>query len=659
MKSRVTAKKKNEKEFLVSIGMIVKNEEEHLNKCLSALQNLMNRVSSELIIVDTGSTDKTKEIALKYTDKVYDFKWIDDFAAARNFGLEKAKGEWFMFIDADEYLDENCDELAEFLLKSEINKDYNFASYMIRNYLSQKGLVSIDFFGTRLARIRPATKFVGKIHEAIVCDGPSYICTTVFHHYGYLHDNDNNVFKKKRKRNAKLLKQIYEENPEDLSSITHLLDICEDYDECTKYLNEAFELIKNPRNKNLERKVYLQAIQIYTYYDKFDKALELCDDFLKLENIHNMVSIVSLDLYKAKIFMNKAEYQKSIKAFDEYFKDYQRYINKELDLFDMRVWSLRGISPSDYCDAIFRYADCCIFLNDYDTALEKLAQVPQDIIKGDEEFAKKYLSILINIADKKKDYKMLEKVLCDNTLSDEVREFAELRLNIIYEVNKESREDMVAQLSELPHEFSYFKYMDIIRRYNLKTDISDDIVQFINANNMFDARCFELVNMCMKCNIDITEKINESNFTKITDSLVHVAGRHEKFALTVNDYAKQINVAQSIKTMFFFVTAYAYSVANILDFDDEIKQEIFDNFICILSDYINNIYNPELLNDDDIVVLPDIHQFGYYMTNAFIARSNNDNLKYVKQLRKALASCKTMKNVVKFYMNKLKEKLDD
>ena len=67
--------------------MIVKNEEKLLARCLDSVAGLMD----EIIIVDTGSSDKTKEIAARYTDKIYDFEWIDDFSAARNFAFSKAK----------------------------------------------------------------------------------------------------------------------------------------------------------------------------------------------------------------------------------------------------------------------------------------------------------------------------------------------------------------------------------------------------------------------------------------------------------------------------------------------------------------------------------------------------------------------------------------
>lgn len=100
----------------ISCCMIVKNEEKILARCLDSIADLME----EIIIVDTGSTDATKEIAARYTDRVYDFTWIDDFSAARNFAFSKATKEYIYSADADEVLDEEnrqrFRELKEILL---------------------------------------------------------------------------------------------------------------------------------------------------------------------------------------------------------------------------------------------------------------------------------------------------------------------------------------------------------------------------------------------------------------------------------------------------------------------------------------------------------------------------------------------------------------
>lgn len=98
----------------ISLCMIVKNEEKVLARCLDSVKELMD----EMIIVDTGSDDRTKEIAKRYTDKIYDFAWIHDFSAARNFAFSKASCEYIYSADADEVLNEENREKFRILKES-------------------------------------------------------------------------------------------------------------------------------------------------------------------------------------------------------------------------------------------------------------------------------------------------------------------------------------------------------------------------------------------------------------------------------------------------------------------------------------------------------------------------------------------------------------
>lgn len=84
----------------ISVCIIAKNEEKYIENCLKHL----SRYDMEIIVADTGSTDRTKEIAMHYTDKIYDFEWINDFSAARNFVASKASNNWILVLDCDEYL---------------------------------------------------------------------------------------------------------------------------------------------------------------------------------------------------------------------------------------------------------------------------------------------------------------------------------------------------------------------------------------------------------------------------------------------------------------------------------------------------------------------------------------------------------------------------
>src|SRR5262249_1049091 len=85
-----------------SLTMIVRNEEANLPRCLSSVTDLIE----ETVVIDTGSADGTREIAASFGARVHDFAWVDDFAAARNEGLRHATGGWILWMDADDYFDE-------------------------------------------------------------------------------------------------------------------------------------------------------------------------------------------------------------------------------------------------------------------------------------------------------------------------------------------------------------------------------------------------------------------------------------------------------------------------------------------------------------------------------------------------------------------------
>ena len=117
--------------MLLSIVMMVKNEEKYLDKTLFALNDLRSEIDSELIVLDTGSTDNTVEIAKKYTDKIYFTKWNNNFADMRNISISYATGEWILVLDADEVLI-NYDKLKKFF-NSNLHKRYNSATIEIKN----------------------------------------------------------------------------------------------------------------------------------------------------------------------------------------------------------------------------------------------------------------------------------------------------------------------------------------------------------------------------------------------------------------------------------------------------------------------------------------------------------------------------------------------
>ena len=164
----------------ISVCMIVKNEEKVLAGCLDSLKGLWE----ELIIVDTGSTDTTKEIAKKYTDKVYDFVWTGNFSDARNFSFSKASCEYIYSADADEVLDEENREKF-FLLKNALTEEseIEIVQMYYANQLSQNSIYNFDkeYRPKLYKRLR---KFMWQepIHEAVRLDPIVYDSDIVIRH---------------------------------------------------------------------------------------------------------------------------------------------------------------------------------------------------------------------------------------------------------------------------------------------------------------------------------------------------------------------------------------------------------------------------------------------------------------------------------------------
>lgn len=151
----------------LSVCMIVKNEEDVLARCLSCAK----QVADEIIVVDTGSTDKTKQIAKKFTRKVYDFEWCDDFSKARNFSFSKATKEYIMWLDADDIiLEEDIKKLLS--LKKELAKDpVDMVMLQYQMGIPKEGVDILSYYRERIFKREKQYQWVSPIHEVIVPSG--------------------------------------------------------------------------------------------------------------------------------------------------------------------------------------------------------------------------------------------------------------------------------------------------------------------------------------------------------------------------------------------------------------------------------------------------------------------------------------------------------
>lgn len=197
----------------LSACLIVKNEEKHLDRCLASVKPIVD----EIVVIDTGSTDRTVEIAEKYGAKIGHFEWCDDFSAARNESLKLATGDWALWIDADEELDENgFTQIREALIRPQ------FAGYYLQiiNFMEADSPANTYVHtAIRLFRIIPGVWFTGRIHEQIIGGFkerglvPATLTKGVIRHYGY--QQSSMVEKDKINRTITMLRKEVEEFPQE------------------------------------------------------------------------------------------------------------------------------------------------------------------------------------------------------------------------------------------------------------------------------------------------------------------------------------------------------------------------------------------------------------------------------------------------------------
>lgn len=240
--------KRNPARPKLSIGIIFRDNIRSLERCLQALEPLRKAIPCQLVMADTGSADGSRAVAEKYADVLFDFPWVDDFSAARNAVIDRCTGTWHMLVDTDEYLDPDISQLLAFL-GSKDARTTDYGMVIQRNYgtLEMDGYYS-DAVAVRLLRPASGLRFIHPIHERLDFDSKpgSYglrLLKTVFHHDGYA-GLAGEQGKEKRRRNLTLLEEERRRRPEDLLVALQLIESSWSEPEQTEYLRSAVALVE-------------------------------------------------------------------------------------------------------------------------------------------------------------------------------------------------------------------------------------------------------------------------------------------------------------------------------------------------------------------------------------------------------------------------------
>lgn len=297
----------------LSLCMIVKDEEEFIENCLKSVQNVVD----EIIIVDTGSTDNTVEIAKKYTDKIFYHQWEDDFSAVRNESIKHATGDWILILDADEELSQEGQKNLRLLLTKPIMPTY--FQLLIKNLKSSEKEDFMEHYMVRLFSNFYSIKYSGKIHEQLtpMAYYPILISEDLvfIYHYGY----KNEIIEKKEKlktRNPLFYKELSEE---ELSSSFNAFNISNaigntNIQESIKYLKSAIDKMPLPFIPPYAYVAYWRLIQSLVIICEYDEAIEVAEKVLK--DAPNIAKFPDFWDHYACAYLFKKNYLQAI----EYFK---------------------------------------------------------------------------------------------------------------------------------------------------------------------------------------------------------------------------------------------------------------------------------------------------------------------------------------------------
>jgi glycosyltransferase involved in cell wall biosynthesis len=272
----------------LSLTMIVKNEGKYLDECLASAKD----IADEIIVVDTGSTDNTIEIAKKYNAQVYNFKWVDDFSAARNYALSKSTGEWILYLDADERVDSNS--LAE--LKRIKNSSEKAGYYCTVKSIDNENNRDNSMRYIRLFRNIEGISFSGKVHEQITCSLTEkgiklFNSNILITHLGYNIPAEEK--KVKAERNLKLLLDEFEKDKSGYYAfqMANTYSIIENIADSAKYYKIAVE--SNDLTKTLKAECYANlALFSHKEFDS-ENAILYIDKSLKLNSDQPFVYLLA------------------------------------------------------------------------------------------------------------------------------------------------------------------------------------------------------------------------------------------------------------------------------------------------------------------------------------------------------------------------------
>lgn len=345
---------------ILTISLLSSNRKDTIRKCLDSLKTLRERVPSELIIVDTSQNEEMKKILEKYTDKIIPFTWCKDFSKARNVGLDAAKGEWFLYLDDDEWFIDTV-EIEEFFLSGDY-KEYTLAYYLQRNYSDYAGTNFQDARVSRMFRIWNQIHFASSIHEyPDPITGKTKLLHSVVEHYGYVYDTEEKRYQhfwrnvtllqdmiQKERKNSRWWLQLLQEY-RNIGQLPEMARCCEE-------AISIFEKEKDPFSQIAMGSFYNAILFKHLRLFEYEQAEEMLKKALADKGITRMCRAA---LYASAVclYFHKEEYALCEEYSGKYFALYEEFKDKEEEQYKQGYFFVEDAFSQEHREQV-----SCLFI---------------------------------------------------------------------------------------------------------------------------------------------------------------------------------------------------------------------------------------------------------------------------------------------------------
>ena len=655
---------------LLSIGIIFRNEIRCLERCLKSLQPLREAISCELVMADTGADDGSREVAERYADILFDFPWINDFSAARNAVMDRCSGKWFFFIDCDEWLDEDFSELTNFVRAN--NNPVKSGLVIQRSYMTPdiEDNEIIDFYTVRIARMDPGLRFYGSIHERWPSDRllPCIpLRRVILHHDGYCPQSQKQ-HAEKSKRNMELLRAELEKEPDNLLRLLQCVESGRDEPDYLELIHRAVETVERHAEHWEEfgppiLRYAVQAAQLKGLPELKTWAAQAEEWFPD-----SFFTRIDVEWFLFGQAWKEEDYEQCVRHGERYLQAMDDNRTGKGDQFARMRSGILTETPQKERQLRIFLAGAYVRVGDEERAAELLGQINGGDLNAEQT---KWFALMLQELQTRTLYDTAPLITAfweqiSEPKPDQKR--ADARKNTVYGTvsnvfSQKFREEEAEKEEFFRH--AYTLYLPLRDECELgraaailETEDTTEMAELLSQVERWVAMPIQPLARALDYGVVFPMEGKALNMDEMDGLAVRLAADKEKFfplasRTLTEDFARNTQALLWARGLSMAaVRAFDWTAE---DVDVELGLSMVRGFAQTEKVFLPFCYTPQALLEENLSVLPPMHRFGRYCVQAFDALDSGDTVGYVRFLRSGLDSCKNVKSIVEFLLERTPE----